>query len=173
MKQHLTLATCLPRDHERALLIGRVWMPQLHGPVLVHVQGDDVLDLSALAPTCSHLLEMADPVASIRAASALPRIASLTNLLANSAEDGKDATAARLIAPCDLQAIKASGVTFVSSMLERVIEEQARGDPSKAEAVRASIVAVIGDNLANIQPGSPEAAKLKDVLIEQRVWSQY
>jgi fumarylacetoacetate (FAA) hydrolase family protein len=78
-----------------------------------------------------------------------------------------------LLAPCDLQAIKASGVTFVSSMLERVIEEQARGDASKAEAVRASIVAVIGDDLASIRPGSPEAARLKTVLIEQGVWSQY
>jgi fumarylacetoacetate (FAA) hydrolase family protein len=78
-----------------------------------------------------------------------------------------------LLAPCDLQAIKASGVTFVSSMLERVIEEQARGDPAKAESIRKAIVGVIGDDLASVRPGSPEAARLKDVLIAQGAWSQY
>jgi len=78
-----------------------------------------------------------------------------------------------VLAPCDLQAVKAAGVTFVASMLERVIEEQARGDAARAEAVRRSIVAVIGDNLSRIRPGSPEAARLKEVLIAERVWSQY
>ena len=77
------------------------------------------------------------------------------------------------LAPCDLAAIKAAGVTFVSSMLERVIEEQARGDPAKAEAVRKAVVAIIGDDLSRVRPGSPEAARLKDALIAQRVWSQY
>jgi fumarylacetoacetate (FAA) hydrolase family protein len=77
------------------------------------------------------------------------------------------------MAPCDLQAIKAAGVTFVASMLERVIEEQARGDASKAESVRKAVVAVIGDNLSAVQPGSPAAMKLKDVLIAQGMWSQY
>jgi fumarylacetoacetate (FAA) hydrolase family protein len=72
-----------------------------------------------------------------------------------------------------LQAVKAAGVTFVASMLERVIEEQARGDASRAEAVRQAVVAVIGDNLRSVKPGSPEAAKLKDVLLAQGMWSQY
>jgi fumarylacetoacetate (FAA) hydrolase family protein len=80
---------------------------------------------------------------------------------------------AHFLAPCDLQAIKAAGVTFVASMLERVIEEQARGDASRAEAVRQAVVAVIGDNLRNIKPGSPESAKLKEVLLAQGLWSQY
>ena len=173
MKKVLSVAACLPQDHQRALLIGRLWLPQVRGPVLVRVQGDDVFDLSAVAPTCSHLLELADPAGSIHSASALPRIASFADVLANSAADDGNPAAPRLLAPCDLQAIKASGVTFVSSMLERVIEEQARGDPSKAEAVRASIVAVIGDNLASVRPGSLQAARLKEVLIEQGVWSQY
>jgi fumarylacetoacetate (FAA) hydrolase family protein len=172
MKKQLTAATCLPQDHQRALLVGRLWLPQLRGPVLVRVKGDDVLDLSAVAPTSSHLFELADPVARIGVAG-LPRIASLTEVLAHSQGEDWNPNSPRLLAPCDLQAIKASGVTFVSSMLERVIEEQARGDASKAEAVRASIVAVIGDDLASIRPGSPEAARLKEVLIEQGVWSQY
>jgi fumarylacetoacetate (FAA) hydrolase family protein len=77
------------------------------------------------------------------------------------------------MAPCDLQAVKAAGVTFVASMLERVIEEQARGDASRAEAVRQAVVAVIGDNLRSVVPGSPESARLKEVLLAQGMWSQY
>jgi fumarylacetoacetate (FAA) hydrolase family protein len=173
MRDRLTAARCLPADRDRALLIGRVWHPDLAGPVLVRIQGDDVRDLSALAATASELLELADPVARIRAAGSLPRLAALADVLANSAADNRDARAPWFLAPCDLQAIKASGVTFVSSMLERVIEEQARGDASKAEAVRAAIVAVIGDDLASIRPGSDEAARLKAVLIKQHAWSQY
>jgi fumarylacetoacetate (FAA) hydrolase family protein len=94
-------------------------------------------------------------------------------VLANSAPEGRDPRRPWFLAPCDLAAIKAAGVTFVSSMLERVIEEQARGDPAKAESVRKAIVAVIGENLAAVRPGSPDAARLKEVLIEARAWSQY
>jgi fumarylacetoacetate (FAA) hydrolase family protein len=173
MKDRLTRAACLPEDQERALLIGRVWQPQVRGPVLVRVEGDAVRDLSGVAATASQLLELSDPVGSIRAAGALPQLASLPEVLTNSAAADRDDNVPWFLAPCDLQAIKASGVTFVASTLERVIEEQARGDASKAETVRASIVAVIGDNLASIRPGSPEAARLKSVLIRQGVWSQY
>ena len=168
-----TASTCLPQDHARAALIGRVWSPQVAGPVLVQVTDDALYDLSAIAPTCSQLLELADPVATIRAAKALPAVASFTSVLGNSQETSRDPSKPWFLAPCDLQAIKASGVTFVSSTLERVIEEQARGDPAKAEHVRASIVAVIGNNLSQIRPGSPEAARLKQVFIEQKLWSQY
>jgi fumarylacetoacetate (FAA) hydrolase family protein len=77
------------------------------------------------------------------------------------------------LAPTDLQAIKAAGVTFVASMLERVIEEQARGDAAKADSVRAAVISVMGDNLRNVKPGSDQAMKLKEVLVAQGVWSQY
>ena len=173
MKKRLTLAECLPVDRAHATLLGRVWSPAVAGPVLAILRDDVLFDLSRVAPTAQGLLEMDDPVRAIRAAGALPRIAELSRVLANSSERERDGEMPWLLAPCDLQAIKASGVTFVSSMLERVIEEQARGNPAKAEAVRRSIVAVIGDNLSSVKPGSPEAARLKAVLIGQRVWSQY
>jgi fumarylacetoacetate (FAA) hydrolase family protein len=173
MKDRLTSARCLPEDRDRALLVGRAWLPAVGGPVPVRIDGDDVRDLSAVAATVSQLLEQDDPAARVRAAGPLPRIGAVADVLANSAAGARDARAPWLLAPCDLQAIKASGVTFVSSMLERVIEEAAGGDASKAQAARASIVAVIGDDLARIRPGSPEAARLKDVLIAQHMWSQY
>ena len=173
MKKRLTLAECLPVDRAHATLLGRVWSPAVAGPVLAILRDDVLFDLSRVAPTAQGLLEMDDPVRAIRAAGDLTRIAELSRVLANSSERERDGEMPWLLAPCDLQAIKASGVTFVSSMLERVIEEQARGNPAKAEAVRRSIVAVIGDNLSSVKPGSPEAARLKAVLIGQRVWSQY
>jgi fumarylacetoacetate (FAA) hydrolase family protein len=173
MRTLLTPAACLPEDRERALLVGRAWLPEAGGPALVHVRDDGVHDLSAVAPTMSALLELPDPAAAVRSARASPRVGSLAEVLANSGPDGRVPELPWLLAPCDLQAIKAAGVTFVASMLERVIEEQARGDAAKAEAVRRSIVAVIGDNLAGIRPGSPEAMRVKEVLLRERVWSQY
>ncbi|MBK7593289.1 MAG: fumarylacetoacetate hydrolase family protein [Betaproteobacteria bacterium] len=173
MKTRLAPAACLPADLARATLVGRVWSEREGGPVPVVVRGDAVYDLSRLAPTASDLFEYDDPVAAIRGAGELPRVASLVDVLRAASEHDRDPPDAWLIAPCDLQAIKAAGVTFVASMLERVIEEQARGDAARAEAVRRSIVAVIGDNLSRIRPGSPEAARLKQVLIAEGAWSQY
>jgi fumarylacetoacetate (FAA) hydrolase family protein len=174
--ESLTLVTGLPADHHGATLVGRVWMPTEDGPALVAVHGDGLHDLSSVAPTCSQLLELDDPVAAVRRAGTLPRIGLVQDVLANSVFDAGD-RASRLtpwlLAPCDLQAIKASGVTFVASLLERVIEEQARGDARKAESVRQSIVAIIGSNLRDLRPGSPQARAVKDALIAQGVWSQY
>ena len=173
MKNHLNLATSLPFDAADALLVGRVWLEGT-GPVLVLVDATGVFDLSRLAATASQLLELPDVAQTVRkAAPLLPRLADTAQVLANSAADVRDVKLPWLLAPCDLQAVKAAGVTFVASMLERVIEEQARGDASKAEAVRAAVTSVIGDNLGSVKPGSPDAARLKDVLIAQGVWSQY
>jgi fumarylacetoacetate (FAA) hydrolase family protein len=166
-------ATTLPVDRERALLVGRAFVPSLQSAMLVAVRGDDLVDASQLAPTSSMLMNLDDPAAALRRAPSLPRVAPLAQAIENSDEATRDPTRPWLMAPCDLQAIKAAGVTFVASMLERVIEEQARGDPAKAESVRRAIVGVIGDDLASVRPGSPEAARLKDALIAQRAWSQY
>lgn len=173
MKNSLSLASALPVDAADALLVGRVWVEGT-GPVLALVTPESVFDLSSIAPTASQLLELPGVAKAVRAAApSLPRLAGTAEVLANSAADARKPALPWLLAPCDLQALKAAGVTFVASMLERVIEEQARGDASKAEAVRKAVVGVIGDNLSSIKPGSPEADKLKEVLIAQGVWSQY
>ena len=171
MLGHLLTSNILPSHHQQAVLVGRVWTEGL-GPSLVRVCEDHIYDISRMAPTCSALLEMADPADTIREFGG-PPIADTAAVLANSAAEQHDPGLPWFLAPCDLQAIKAAGVTFVASMLERVIEEQARGDASRAQAVRQSVVAVIGDNLRSIQPGSAQAARLRDVLIAQGVWSQY
>src|SRR5690242_21435859 len=173
MNDRLTPSACLPEDRSSALLVGRAWLPEADGPAVVCIRGDDVLDLSSVASTTSALFEVDDLPPVLHAATDLPRIGALGTLLANSAWNARDEDSPWFIAPCDLQAVKASGVTFVSSMLERVIEEQARGDPAKAESVRKAIVGVIGEDLASVRPGSPDAARLKDVLIAQGAWSQY
>ncbi|MEO9135691.1 MAG: fumarylacetoacetate hydrolase family protein [Casimicrobiaceae bacterium] len=164
---------CLPIDAWRALLIGRAWVPSVNGPTLVRVDGDDLYDLSGIAPTASELLNRPDVAREIRSVDALPRVGSLSDALRNSTGEARDRSLPWLLAPCDLQAIKASGVTFVASMLERVIEEQARGDPAKANSVRQEIAGVVGDNLRGVRPGSPEAARVKDVLLAEGLWSQY
>jgi fumarylacetoacetate (FAA) hydrolase family protein len=171
MIAELEAARVLPADAPDALLVGRVHVEGI-GAVLVQVRPDGVFDLSQVAPTCSELLELPDPAAAVRAARKR-RIGATPDVLFNSAHDARNPSLPWLLAPCDLQAIKAAGVTFVASMLERVIEEQALGDASRAEEVRAAVVSVIGDDLAAVRPGSAEAARLKDVLVAQGMWSQY
>ena len=171
MQDLLTPTHILPVDHEEAVLIGRIWVPGI-GPVLVRVREDGVFDLSHLAPTSSDLLELVDPVGTVREHGGA-KLFDTAELLANASEQTRNTALPWFLAPCDLQAVKASGVTFVASMLERVIEEQARGDASRAESVRTAVVGVIGNNLQGIQPGSEQARRLKEVLVAQGVWSQY
>jgi len=118
------------------------------------------------------LCEAGDPAAALRAVAG-ERVGALADILANTPPDGRDQAKPWLLAPLDLQAIKAAGVTFVISMLERVIEERARGNPDAATAIRKEVNRLAGDDLAKLKPGSPEAARLKEVMIEQGVWSQY
>lgn len=177
----LSPAQILPEDGTSGLLIARAWLPPSHpggvpGPSPVVLDGDDLRELTALAPTVAALFELDDLAGRIRralAAGSLPVVANIAETLANSAWDKVRIDAPHLLAPADLQALRASGVTFVDSMLERVIEEQAQGDPQQAEAIRAGIAREIGTSLASLKPGSPEAEKLKARLIERGQWSQY
>jgi fumarylacetoacetate (FAA) hydrolase family protein len=173
MQRWLDVSLCLPADAGDAVLVGRAFVPAYDGPALVTVREGRLFDLSGVAATSAALAEFEHPARTVRAATGLPEIGTLADVLANTPDDVRDGSRPWLLAPCDLQAVKAAGVTFVASMLERVIEEQARGDPARAQSVRRSITEVIGEDLAAIRPGSAEAARLKEVLIAAKAWSQY
>jgi fumarylacetoacetate (FAA) hydrolase family protein len=168
----LTAQDLLPEDGTKGALVGRVWLPQPGGPAVVAIRDEGVFDVTARFPTVSALCEEADPAAALRSAKG-ERIGDLDAILANTPPDGRDRQKPWLLAPLDLQVLKAAGVTFAISMLERVIEERARGNPASAEAIRKEVVRLVGDDLSRLKPGSAEAMKLKQVLIEQNAWSQY
>ncbi|MEI3854955.1 MULTISPECIES: fumarylacetoacetate hydrolase family protein [Ensifer] len=150
--------------------VGRVWLSQEKGPALVTVRAGVVFDITTRkAPTMRDLLEMDDPVGFVRAQEGRA-ICALAEVLAAAPRVSE---APRLLAPCDLQAIKACGVTFARSMLERVIEERAAGNPDLACKIRERVTLLVGDSLRNLKAGSREAAKVKEALIEEGVWSQY
>jgi fumarylacetoacetate (FAA) hydrolase family protein len=172
MQEYLTPAAALPEDGCAGTLVGRAWLPgEVPGPSVVALREGGVFDLGRIAPTITDLLNADDPVALVRAPG--ERVGDLAPILANSAHDRRDPAIPYFLAPCDLQALKASGVTFATSLLERVIEEHARGDASKADAIRRTITDLIGTDLSKIAPGSDAAMRLKAHLIAQGAWSQY
>jgi fumarylacetoacetate (FAA) hydrolase family protein len=153
-------------------LVGRVWRREAGGPAVVTVRDGHLIDVTSREfPTMRDLLEADDPAALVRQTKGDdlgPIDAIATASVEPSSED-----ALRLLAPCDLQAIKACGVTFARSMIERVIEERAAGDPARAQEIRKRVAVIIGDSLRNLVPGSEEAVKVKAALIEEGLWSQY
>jgi len=164
----------LPKDKNLACLIGRAWVPgNPGGPSPVWIDDEKVYDFAIHSPTIAQLMETEDPAKTVRGWSGLKFLGNLEDILNNTNPKNYNPNKPWFLAPCDLQAIKASGVTFVSSMLERVIEEQAQGDWKKAEQIRVNIKELIGDNLAEIKPGSPSAMKVKKILLEKGAWSQY
>ncbi|MBV7537625.1 fumarylacetoacetate hydrolase family protein [Duganella sp. sic0402] len=170
--KHAPASAHLPADLSDALLVGRVWRAgDINGPSVVVVRNGEVFDITAQVPTVSDLLERDDVVAFVKAAQgeSLGRVEALIEAALSGADDAP----VRLLAPNDLQAIKACGVTFAVSLLERVIEEQAGGNPAKADELRATLLKDIGADLSAIKPGSPEAEKLKEQFIARGAWSQY
>ena len=158
----MSLAEILPEDRYTGVLVGRLWVDgPTPGPRTVVLREDGLFDLSALAPTLSDLFDLSDPAARV-GAHAGERLCSLEAAI----------DAGHLLAPCDLQAIKAAGVTFAASLVERVIEERAKGDPAAAAKVREELKGVFGD-IGALKPGSPEAAEAKLLLLREGLWSQY
>jgi len=147
-----------PEDRDEATLIGRLMTAE--GPTPVMLREGRVFDMSGVAPTVSELLEATEPDARLPAGRDIGPVEALDLL-------------GRLLAPIDLQCIKASGVTFAVSAIERVIEERARGDADQAGLLRGLIQARIGADIASVRPGSEAAARLKEVLLADRLWSQY
>ncbi|MET0311988.1 MAG: fumarylacetoacetate hydrolase family protein, partial [Burkholderiaceae bacterium] len=156
----LSAAQVLPEDGCAGTLVGRAWLDDGCDPAVVCVRADGVYDISDAAPTMSTLLDGSDPAAIAQQAGGR-RLGALEEIIP------------RLLAPCDLQVVKAAGVTFASSLLERVIEERAGGDPVKAKSIRADVEGAIGTDLRHLKPGSKAAEELKAVLIGKGMWSQY
>jgi fumarylacetoacetate (FAA) hydrolase family protein len=168
----LTPATTLPADGLVGALVGRVWRPDVDGPSVVVARDGALFDVAAAFATVRDLAEAADPAAAAHAAPG-ERLGAIDEILANTPPDHRDPKRPWLIAPTDLQAIKAAGVTFATSLIERVIEERARGERAAAEAIRADFARRVGAELASITPGSPAAERLKQALVEAGLWSQY
>jgi fumarylacetoacetate (FAA) hydrolase family protein len=168
----LTAKDLLPDDGTSGTLVGRAWLPRLNGPTVVAVRDGGVFDVAAGFATVSALCEEQDPATALRGITG-ERIGDIDSLAANTPPDRRDREKPWLLAPLDLQVLKAAGVTFAVSMLERVIEERARGNPASADAIRKEVAKLVGDDFSKLKPGSAEAMRLKAVLIEQGAWSQY
>ena len=146
----------LPGDWQTALLVGRIQTAA--GPTPVVCRNGRLLDVSSAAVTVSDLLNF--DVSAVLGRDLGPI-------------EHFDFIAQHLLAPVDLQCVKAAGVTFAVSAVERVIEERARGDAAKAEAIRADLRDRVGADIRSVVPGSDAAAKLKAALIADGLWSQY
>ena len=153
----------LPVDRYGGTLVGRVWIDgALPGPRTVVAREEGLIDLSTLAPTLSDLFELSQPARSVKAHQGAI-LCTLDDALKQDA----------LLAPCDLQAIKAAGVTFADSLIERVIEERAKGDAAAAVQLRHELLKAFGGSLSRLRPGSPQAEEAKRVLMRDGLWSQY
>lgn len=164
-RQSLESVYILPEDSSQAVLVGRVWSKAAAGPCPVIVRSGTLYDLTGLASTVSGLFEFEDLAERLMAEENLPALGTLDQFLSGEA--------GHLLAPIDLQAVKAAGVTFADSMLERVIEEQAKGDAGRAQAIREKLAPVLGDSLRGLVAGSEQAAKVKALLQDMGLWSQY
>ena len=164
-RQSLESVYILPEDSSQAVLVGRVWSKAAGGPCPVVVRNGTLCDLTSISPTASGLFELEDLAERLVADESLPALGTLDQFLSGEA--------GHLLAPIDLQAVKAAGVTFADSMLERVIEEQAKGDAGRAQAIREKLAPVLGDSLRGLVAGSEQAAKVKALLQDMGLWSQY
>ncbi|MBG18998.1 MAG: fumarylacetoacetate hydrolase [Rhizobiales bacterium] len=157
--------TTLAYTQNGGTYVGRVWLTDADGPAVVTVRDGRLVDItSKTAPTVRDVFELGDPLTHVKTAEGRDLCA---------VEDIDSADGIKLIAPSDLQAIKACGVTFAESMVERVIEERAAGDPDKANELRQKIGAEIGASLSEVVPGSEKAALAKQALMREGLWSQY
>lgn len=166
----ISVEQLLPSDPDNAVLFGRIFDPEVGGPCLVALQGDELVDVTVFGPTMSRLLQRDDLHAIARSSNPRQKRWALQSVL-ESVPAAADSL--RLVSPIDLQVIKAAGVTFVESMLERVVEERARGDRNAANEIRQELVEIIGGAISTIRPGSVEAAEVKQVLIKEGLWSAY
>jgi fumarylacetoacetate (FAA) hydrolase family protein len=162
------ISRALPRDWQDGTLIGRIETPV--GPTPIMVKGGNVYDMSAVAPTVSLLLKHWPQNGAPTGGKAL---GALSDYDFTPEWDDSEIKGPKLLSPVDLQCLKAAGVTFAVSAVERVIEERARGDADKAQGIRDALSERVGADIRSVKPGSEAAAKLKDALIKDGLWSQY
>jgi fumarylacetoacetate (FAA) hydrolase family protein len=167
----LNYSSYSPKNYMDASLIGRVWRRDISGPSVILVKNGRVIDITSYKATVSDLFEVHSLLSELAEVQG-EDLCSLNELLEMSSLPYESAPY-HLLAPCDLQAIKACGVTFADSMLERIIEEKAEGDAVKAAEIRYSVTSAVGDSLGNIVPGSAASEELKKVLQSKNMWSQY
>jgi fumarylacetoacetate (FAA) hydrolase family protein len=168
----LAAETILPEDAGHALLLARVWLADADGPAIAVLRNGTLIDITSNeCPTMSELLERDDCADYARGFDG-PAIASLEDAMAGSAS-APGGQRPRLLAPCDLQVVKACGVTFAQSMLERVIEERASGDPERARTIREKLGDIVGRSLKDVRAGSDQARRVKEALLKEGLWSQY
>jgi len=163
-------------DLREGLFVGRIWRSgPPGGPRVVLLHDAGVFDISDIAPTTSQLLEIPDVARVLREAPRTKRLCSLEELIGSSdaVAPGESSAIPRFLAPCDLQVVKACGVTFARSTLERVVEERTKGNPDLALSARQAISECLGRDLSRIRPGSPAAIELKARLLGIGMWSQY
>jgi fumarylacetoacetate (FAA) hydrolase family protein len=164
----------LPDDHERATLLGRIWRPgEIPGPAVVLVENGGVFDITAALPLVAEILNSENPAALLKSLDTREYLGPALEMLENSIVPRAAANAPHCLAPADLQSLKACGVTFVESLLERVIEEHCDGDAARAKQARRAIESQIGNELRSVRPGTAEAQALKRVLQGRGLWSQY
>lgn len=172
MTLHLSGSALLPDDGTSGTLAGRVFDPVVEGPSVVAIRAGGVIDVSGSFPTMRALTELADPAAALAATSG-PVLGTLEDIAANTPDAVRDTSRPWLLSPIDLHVVKAAGVTFPVSMIERIIEERVRGEAHGGAAVREEILGLLGGSLDTLVPGSPEAAELKNLLMARGWWSQY
>jgi fumarylacetoacetate (FAA) hydrolase family protein len=158
----------LPQDWRDATLVGRLQTEA--GPTPILVKGGEVFDMSRVAPTVSQLLAGWPEKGAPQGGKSLGKLEDFGfgKIWGNESRKGM-----QLLSPIDLQCVKAAGVTFAVSAVERVIEERARGDANKAQEIRNALAERVGADIRSVKPGSPESAKLKEALIADGLWSQY
>ena len=170
---NLEMHQCFPQNADGALLLGRVWNGGVRGgPSIVVIEEEQVFDISTPFPLMAELLNQADLHSSIDLTNK-KCLGDVYTILENSDSDTRNPAQPYFLAPCDLQSIKACGVTFANSMLERLVEEQAQGDPAKAQRFRHSLENELNVDLGKIKPGSPDAEDVKQALLKKNLWSPY
>ena len=160
----------LPEDHESAILVGRIWTPANEyypaGPSIVRVSASEVFDLTANIATLTQLINRKDALEYLASLTAAKPVATFETIARNTLSDKRNPEQPHFISPVDLQPVKACGVTFHDSLVERLIEERSEGNKDLAYRVRKELSEKLGVDIGSVVPGSSQALELLTLLIK-------